>query len=127
MQRPHETFGEYVDRWRALASQVRDRPSDKESIETLIRGAQPSIGGLLSIQPIITFASLIRAGARMESSLRSSRYPSLSALARQDTAPSNSNSHRNYTSGSNNNRSNNHPRRRDTPKPAIAFIGPLAT
>ena len=60
----------------------------------------------------------------MESSLCSSRYPSLSALTGQDTAPSNSNNHRNYSCGSNNNGSNNnHPRRRDTPKPAVAFIG----
>ena len=40
-QRPHEAFGEYVGRWRTLASQVRDRPSDEEYIEIIIRGAQP--------------------------------------------------------------------------------------
>ena len=122
VQRPHETFREYVGRWRALASQVRDRPSDEESIETLIRGAQPSIGGLLSIQPITTFASLIRAGARVESSLRSGCYLALIAFAGQDTAPGNNN-HNHSNSNNNNGNNSNHSRRRDHPKPAVAFIG----
>ena len=68
-QKPHESFGEYVGRWRTLASQVKGRPSDKESIEIIIRGAQPATGSLLSIQPIPNFSSLIRAGTRVESSL----------------------------------------------------------
>ena len=34
-QRPYEPFGEYVGRWHTLASQVRDRPSDEESIEII--------------------------------------------------------------------------------------------
>ena len=38
-QRPDEPFGEYVGRWYALASQVRDRPSNEESIEIIIRVA----------------------------------------------------------------------------------------
>ena len=38
-QKPHEPFGEYVGRWRTLASQVKDRPSNEESIEIIIRGA----------------------------------------------------------------------------------------
>ena len=48
-QRTNEPFGEYVDRWRVLAAQVCDRPSDEESIEIVIRGAQPSTGALLAI------------------------------------------------------------------------------
>ena len=38
-QNPTEPFEEYVDRWRALALQVRDRSSDEESIKIIIRGA----------------------------------------------------------------------------------------
>ena len=38
-KRPHEPFEEYVGRWCVLASQVRDRPSDEDSIEIIIRGA----------------------------------------------------------------------------------------
>ena len=48
-QNPNELFGEYVDCWHTLASQVRDKPSDEESIEIMIRGAQPSTGALLAI------------------------------------------------------------------------------
>ena len=106
-----------------LASQVRDRPSDEESIEILIRGSQPSIGGLLSIQPLTTFASLVRVGARIENSIRSGRYPTISASARQDIAPNNCN---NNHSGSNNN-GNKHPRRREHSKPIVAFIDSSAT
>ena len=48
-QKSHEPFREYVGRWRTLASQVRDRPSDEESIEIVIRGAQPATGALLCL------------------------------------------------------------------------------
>ena len=81
-QNPSEPFGEYIGRWRVLASQVRDRPSNEESIEIVIKEAQPSLGALLSIQPVTTFAALIRAGASVESSLRSGNFPTLSAFAK---------------------------------------------
>ena len=48
-QKSHEPVREYVGRWCVLASQVRDRPSDEESIEIIIRGVQPATGALLSI------------------------------------------------------------------------------
>ena len=38
-QKPYEPFEEYVGRWCVLASQVRDRPSNEESIEIIIQGA----------------------------------------------------------------------------------------
>ena len=43
----------------------------------IIKGVQPTIGGLLSIQSITSFASLIRVGACVESSLRSGNFPKL--------------------------------------------------
>ena len=46
----------------------------------IIKGAQLAIGGLLSIQSITSFASLIRVGARVESSLRSGNFPVLAAI-----------------------------------------------
>ena len=58
-QKPHESFGEYVSHWRTLASLVKDKPSEEESIEIITRGAQPAIGGLLSNQPAPSFALLI--------------------------------------------------------------------
>ena len=114
-QRPHEPFGEYVGRWRTLASQARDRPSDEESIEIIIRGAQPDIGGLLSIQPITTFSSLIRVDARVEGSLRSGSFPTLSAFAKSNNGSSSNNS------------GNNNPRRGDPSKPSIAYVQSHAT
>ena len=60
----------------------------------IIKGAQPVTGALLSIQPITSYASLIRVGARVESSLRSGHFPALSAMARQANNPSSSNSRR---------------------------------
>ena len=35
----------------------------------IVKGAQPMIGALLAIQPITSLESLIKAGARVESSL----------------------------------------------------------
>ena len=63
----------------------------------IIKGAQPATRALLCIQPVTSFASLIRDGAHVESSLRSGNFPALSALARQA----------NNTSNNNNRRSNN--------------------
>ena len=57
----------------------------------IIKGVQPTTGALLCIQPITNFASLIRAGPRVESSLRSGNFPTLSALARQANNSSSSN------------------------------------
>ena len=121
-QRPHEPFREYVGQWRALASQVQDKPSDKESIKIIIRGAQPDTGALLSIQPITTFSSLICASAHVEGSLCSGSFPALSAFAKQATSPNHSSG-----SSSNNNSSNNNPRRRDPSKPAVAYVRSPAT
>ena len=119
-QRNNEPFGEYIGRWRVLAAQVRDRPSDEESIEIIIRGAQPSTGALLAIQAVTSFASLIRVGTRMESTLRSGNFPVLSVFAKQATSPSNggSSSNTNNNGGGN----NNNPRRRDPPRLAVAYV-----
>ena len=119
-QNPNEPFGEYVGRWHALALQVRDRPSDEESIEIVIKGAQPFTGALLSIQQVTTFAAPIQAGARVESSLRSGNFPTLSAFTKQATAHNNnsSSSNSNNSSGS----SNNCPRKKDPPKIDVAYV-----
>ena len=64
-QKPHEPFEEYVGRWRTLASQVKDRPLDEESIEIIIRGA---IEALLCLLPITSYASLIRGNSHSAAS-----------------------------------------------------------
>ena len=57
----------------------------------IIKGVQPATGTLLSIQPVTSYTSLIRAGVRVENSLRSGNFPTLSALARQANNSSSSN------------------------------------
>ena len=51
----------------------------------IIKEMQAVTGALLCIQPITSYASLIRAGACVESLLRSGNFPMLSALASVDT------------------------------------------
>ena len=110
-QKPNEPFREYVCRWHTLATQVKDRPSNEESIEIIIKGAQPTTGALLCLQSITSFASLIPAGARVESSLRSGNFPTLSAFANQATASNNSS-----------NKGNNDSNARYHKKPTVACI-----
>ena len=65
----------------------------------IIKGALPATGTLLCIQYITSHASLIRAGAHVESSLQTGHFPALSALVRQANTSSN------RRSSSNNNNS----------------------
>ena len=65
----------------------------------IIKGAQPATRALLSIQPVTSYASLIRAGTRVEGPLQGGHFPTLSAMARQANNPSSSN----RRSSSNNN------------------------
>ena len=84
---------------------------------------------MLSLQSVTTFASLIRSGSRIESAIRSGRYPTISALAGQDIVPNRNNNNNNYNGNNsgNNNSGNNHARRRDQPKPAVAYVdSPMA-
>ena len=57
----------------------------------IIKGAQSATGTLLCIQPVTSYASLIRAGACVESSLQRANFPTLFALARQANNSSYSN------------------------------------
>ena len=59
----------------------------------ITRGAQPVTEALLSIQSITSLASLIRVGARVESSLRSGNFPALSAIAWEINNNFNNNRH----------------------------------
>ena len=121
-QNPSEPFGEYVGCWRTLASQVQDGPSDEESLEIVIGGAQPTTRALLSIQPITTFAALIRAGTRVESSLRSGNFPAFSVFAKQATVSSTSTS--SSTSNNSSSSTNSCPKKKDSPKTGVAYADP---
>ena len=88
----------------------------------MIRGAQPSTGTLLAIQPVTTFASLIWAGTCVESSLRSGNFLALSTFAKQATASGSSHSGSSSSTTNNNSSNNNNPRRRDPPWTAVAYV-----
>ena len=64
----------------------------------IVKGALLATATLLYIQHITSFASLIRAGAHVESSLQSGHFPALSALARQANS---TNNHRSSNSSNN--------------------------
>ena len=64
----------------------------------IIKGAQPAIGALLSIQPVTSLTSLIRFGTCVESTLRSWHFPTLAAIA----GPINNNSSNNHHDGTRN-------------------------
>ena len=68
-------------------------------------------GGLLSIQPITSFASLIQASAHVERLLQSGNFPALTEYAKQATAANNSN-----------NKGNNDSDARYHKKPTVACI-----
>ena len=72
-------------------------------------------GGLLSIQPITSFASLIRVGALVERLLQSGNFPALTEFAKQAAASSGNNS-------SNNNKGNNNSDARYHKKATIACL-----
>jgi hypothetical protein len=73
-QRHNETFAEYVGRWRELAAQVRNKPTDEESIDMIIWGTPPAMEALLDLQTPETFAALIKAGMKIEASLKKGNF-----------------------------------------------------
>ena len=114
----------YIGRWRILASHVKDRPSDEESIEIISKGAQAATEALLCLQPITSFASLTRASACVESSLWSGNFPTLADFAKQATASSSNNYNKNCNSSSN--KGNNDADIRYYKKPTVTCIDPPA-
>jgi hypothetical protein len=89
-QRSNEAFAEYVGRWRELAVQVHNKPTNDESIEMIIRGALPAIEALLDLHSLSTFASLIKAGTKIEASLRKGNFANIiSQKAAGETSQSN--------------------------------------
>jgi hypothetical protein len=60
-----------------LAAQVRNKPTDEESIDMIIRGAQPSVEALLDLQTPTTFAALIRIETKIEASLQKGNFSNI--------------------------------------------------
>ena len=61
-QEPKEGFSEFVARWRAKASMMAARPSDKDQIRMAVRNLQPKLMQKMIVLPFPTFSDLHEMG-----------------------------------------------------------------
>ncbi|KAF5933059.1 hypothetical protein HYC85_029230 [Camellia sinensis] len=69
-QEPKESFSEFVTRWRAKASMMTLRPTDKDQIRMIVRNLQPKLMQKMIVVPFPTFADLHEMGVQIEDALR---------------------------------------------------------
>ena len=70
-QGPKENFSDFVRRWRSLASQMVDRPSEKDQIRIIIRNLQPALAShLWASQTAASFQAFFEAGLAVEEGLQ---------------------------------------------------------
>jgi len=69
----HESFEEYVIRWRMEASKIRHLPNEEELVQTLIRSLDGVYYKTLYFVGIQSFDSLIRIGKELEYGIQSGR------------------------------------------------------
>ena len=69
----HESFEEYVIRWRMEASKIRHLPHEEELVQTLIRSLEGIYYKTLFFAGIQSFDSLIRIGKELEYGIQSRR------------------------------------------------------
>ncbi|KAH0699088.1 hypothetical protein KY284_013305 [Solanum tuberosum] len=69
----HESFEEYVIRWRMEASKIRYLPNEEELVQTLIRSLDGIYYKTLYFTGIQSFDSLIRIGKELEYGIQSGR------------------------------------------------------
>ena len=70
-QGPKENFSDFVRRWRNLASQMVDRPSEKDQIRIIIRNLQPALAShLWASQTAASFQAFFEAGLAVEEGLQ---------------------------------------------------------
>ena len=69
----HESFEEYVIRWRMEASKIRHLPHEEELVQTLIRSLEGIYYKTLFFAGIQSFDSLIRIGKELEYNIQSGR------------------------------------------------------
>ena len=69
-QAPKESFSEFVTRWRAKASMMTLRPTDKDQIRMIVRNLQPKLMQKMIVIPFPTFADLHEMGVQIEDALK---------------------------------------------------------
>ncbi|KAF5932034.1 hypothetical protein HYC85_028205 [Camellia sinensis] len=69
-QEPKEAFSDFVTRWRAKASMMTLRPTDKDQIRMIVRNLQPKLMQRMIVIPFPTFADLHEMGVQIEDALK---------------------------------------------------------
>ncbi|KAF5932703.1 hypothetical protein HYC85_028874 [Camellia sinensis] len=69
-QEPKESFSEFVTRWRAKASMMTLRPTDKDQIRMIVRNLQPKLMQKMIVLPFPTFSDLHEMGVQIEDALK---------------------------------------------------------
>ncbi|KAL7237221.1 hypothetical protein ACSBR1_020311 [Camellia fascicularis] len=69
-QEPKESFSEFVTRWRAKASMMTVRPTDKDQIRMVVRNLQPKLMQKMIVLPFPTFSDLHEMGVQIEDALK---------------------------------------------------------
>ncbi|GMQ05633.1 hypothetical protein CsSME_00050586 [Camellia sinensis var. sinensis] len=69
-QEPKESFSEFVTRWRAKASMMTIRPTDKDQIRMIVRNLQPKLMQKMIVIPFPTFSDLHEMGVQIEDAMK---------------------------------------------------------
>ncbi|KAF5932790.1 hypothetical protein HYC85_028961 [Camellia sinensis] len=69
-QEPKESFSEFVPRWRAKASMMTIRPTDKDQIRMIVRNLQPKLMQKMIMIPFPTFPDLHEMGVQIEDAMK---------------------------------------------------------
>ncbi|KAF5932854.1 hypothetical protein HYC85_029025 [Camellia sinensis] len=65
-----ESFSEFVTRWRAKASMMTIRPTDKDQIRMIVRNLQPKLMQKMIVIPFPTFSDLHEMGVQIEDAMK---------------------------------------------------------
>ncbi|KAF5934477.1 hypothetical protein HYC85_030648 [Camellia sinensis] len=69
-QEPRESFSEFVARWRAKASMMTLRPTDKDQIRMIVRNLHPKLMQKMIVIPFPTFSDLHEMGVQIEDAMK---------------------------------------------------------
>ncbi|KAF5934446.1 hypothetical protein HYC85_030617 [Camellia sinensis] len=69
-QEPKESFSEFVARWRAKASMMTIRPTDKDQIRMVVRNLQPKLMQKMIVLPFPSFLDLHEMGVQIEDAMK---------------------------------------------------------
>ena len=68
-QRENETFSEFLVRWKAKASNMMNRPMEKDQVNVVMKGLLPVYYNQMFASPILDFEQLCNSGIRIEDAI----------------------------------------------------------